>query len=534
MSNHTRTLYTSLLAIFLVAPAAIAQGNRASSTTVPRACCVVVSIDAATGIATAKVNANGNIFQFKASRPGSAATLAPGQPVYANFANHQVSLDGRTACCVMTNAPQAAIASLPPATAAGASNNPASQPLANPGAARTAGPRANQLPSITYGAPQPINGRTFVRRPTEVVESRQISAHFGGREATGKIVRLRGLSGIEQSTDLPEGAKRLMEIHVRTLDPNQPHDYIVNTELAQQWMLAHPVPADIKPSDGGSHRQHCSGADYVTKANCDYQAAGDAVKAVQDEAKKDWNHASDELTHDWSMATGCFADETLSLPDIPIKFSIAPSLTIPLSAVASGAGIKLGASNSAASAKVDGSVGLGFPLEGDFVGQLDLFYIPCLPFVIRPKSIGANGTMTVGETLTANVSATGKFDKTFKIPPTGGPKIPIEMIPIVIAGVPVAELDVSAYIEGNVEVGGNGKAEGHFTLSDPHKARLSFSCDGSGCPSAVSQVADPATVSESAEIKGQVFVKPSVYTALQLDFDFDLLSARVGPQPYLL
>ena len=44
----------------------------------------------------------------------------------------------------------------------------------------------------------------------------------------------------------------------------------------------------------------------------------------------------------------------------------------------------------------------------------------------------------------------------------------------------------------------------------------------------------PQNITESAQIKGQVYVKPSVYVALQLDFDYDLLSARAGPQPYLL
>jgi hypothetical protein len=362
-----------------------------------------------------------------------------------------------------------------------------------------------------------------------------MSARIAGQDVTTRILRLRGIAGIEEApADLPEGARRLLAIHVRTLDPNQPHDYIVNTALAAQWMAAHPVPADIKTSDNGSHRQHCHGADYLTKANCDYQAAGDAVKAVQDEASKDWSHASDELTHDWQMAQDCFADKTLPLNGIPVKFSITPNLTIPLSSVANGAGMKSAFSSASSSGKVDGSVGLGFPLEGDFLAQLDLFYIPCLPFVVRPKSIAANGTLLVGEKLTASVTATGAFDKTFKIPPTGGPKIPIQMIPIVIAGVPVAELDVSAYIEGNIEVGGTGKADGHFELSDPHKVSFSFACSGGGCTSQMQPVPDPTTLMESAEIKGQVFVKPSIFTALQLDFDYDLLSARAGPQPFLL
>jgi hypothetical protein len=506
-------------------------------------CCSIVAVDARAGIVTAKINANGNVFQFKPANAAALSTLRAGQAVYANLTNHQVSLDGRTVCCTMTSAPTAVtavpaapivrqpVASAPIATTPATSSAAPNQLGTGAKLAAAGAIHAFELPTITYGTPQPI---TLVRRPTEVVETRQVTSRVGGKNVTGRILRLRGLSGIEQAPGLPEGARRLLEIHVRTLDPNQPHDYIVNSDLAEQWMQTHPVPADIKTSDNGSHRQHCSGADYLTKANCDYQAAGDAVKAVQGEAKKDWNHASDELTHDWSMAAGCFADKTLPLHDIPVSFSITPNLTIPLGAVANGAGMATSVGNSTASAKVDGSVGLGFPLQSDFTASLDLFYIPCLPFVVRPKSIAATGTMVVGEKLTASVTATGKFDKTFKIPPTGGPKIPIQMIPIVIGGVPVAELDVSAYIEGNVEVGGNGKADGHFELNNPHKATFAFACDGGGCGSQMQQIPDPTTVSESAEIKGQVFVKPSVYTALQLDFDYDLLSARAGPQPYLL
>ena len=551
-----------------------AQVNRATlgKPATPTPCCAIVAVDAKAGIVSAKVNANGNVFQFKLTNPATLSTLSAGQAVYANFTNHQVSLDGRTVCCTMTSGPQAAtaVAAAPivrePAASAPIVREPvasapivrepaASAPIAPaPATSRAAPDQAStdgksaaagaiqihpiRLPIIAYGTPQPIPSGPRAMNPSQVrqlTSVRQLTARVGGSEVTGKVLRLRGLAGIEQAAGLPDGARRLLEIHVRTLDPNESHDYIVNTELAEQWMQTHPpVPDDIKPSDGGSHRQSCSGADYVTKANCDYQAAGDAVKAVQDEAKRDWNHASDELTHDWNMAESCFADHTLPLNDIPVSFSITPGLTIPLSSVANGAGVSTSFKNGTSSGKVDGSVGLGFPLQSEFVAKLELFYIPCLPFVVRPKSLAANGTMLVGEKLTVSVTADGQFDKTFRIPPTGGPKIPIEMIPIVIAGVPVAELDVSAYIEGSVEVGGRGKAEGHFELNNPHKAIFAFACDGHGCGSEMQQIPDPTTVSESAEINGQVFVKPAVYTALQLDFDYDLLSARAGPQPYLL
>ena len=524
---------TIVSAVALSAPINLgAQVNRpaVASITPPSACCEIVGVDAKSGLVTAKIRTTGNVFDFKPSTPAALATLRVGQAVFANLTNHQVSLDGRTLCCMMLGDPHAAVAAITPGVrspivAAVRPGDP--RPVSQlPGAGRI----ESSLPTIAYGAPQPIS---VGRRPLELVEPRQVTVGLPGQRVTGKILRLRGLSGIESASGLPDGARRLLEIHVRTLDPGQPHDYIVNTELAEQWMQAHPVAADIKASDAGHSRQSCSGADYLTKANCDYQAVGDGWSAIQDQAKKDWNHASDELTHDWNMAQGCFADHTLPLNNIPVKFSITPNITIPLSSVANGAGVTNSFNNATSSGKVDGSVGLGFPMQSDFLADLELFYIPCLPFVIRPKAIAANGTMTVGETLTASISAEGKFDRTFRIPPTGGPKIPIQMIPIIIGGVPVAELDVSAYIEGNVEVGGNGKANGHFQLSNPHTASFAISCDGGGCGSSAQQIPDPTTVSESAEIKGQVFVQPSVYTALQLDFDYDLLSARAGPQPYL-
>jgi hypothetical protein len=76
-------------------------------------CCAIVGIDAEAGIVTVKVNATGNIFQFKSNNPATLASLKAGQAVYANFTNHQVSLDGRTICCVIASGPQ-------PATAVGA------------------------------------------------------------------------------------------------------------------------------------------------------------------------------------------------------------------------------------------------------------------------------------------------------------------------------------------------------------------------------------------------------------------------------
>ena len=81
-------------------------------------CCGIIGIDAAAGLVTARVTANGNVFQFKVADARTLATLKVGQAVYANFAGKQVSLDGRAACCAITSGPAAPAAAPPPPPAA--------------------------------------------------------------------------------------------------------------------------------------------------------------------------------------------------------------------------------------------------------------------------------------------------------------------------------------------------------------------------------------------------------------------------------
>jgi hypothetical protein len=60
-----------------------------------RACCSVVSVNPANGFVTAKVNATGQQFQFTLTNRAQLTQLHMGQEIYVNFANKQVSLDGR-------------------------------------------------------------------------------------------------------------------------------------------------------------------------------------------------------------------------------------------------------------------------------------------------------------------------------------------------------------------------------------------------------------------------------------------------------
>jgi hypothetical protein len=388
------------------------------------------------------------------------------------------------------------------------------------------------LPTLSLGQPyQAPAGRTV---STARVQRRLINASIGGRTQTSEIVSLRGRKGIEQATGIPPGVKTLLEIHVRTLPRGAPATYIVNTQLAAEWIKTHPVPPDLEPIEPGSGGgDDCAG---MISINCAQQAVENGVEQAwemtveefdrfRERATKAWNKATGQLANAWNTTVGCLEEQKLSLADIPVKFAINPSMTVDLSQ---------SGSRGPAAGTATGSVGLGVPLQADFAATLDLFYIQCLPFLVRPKGLSGAGSMTVGEELTGTVSASGRFSKTFTIPPKGGPAIPIQVFPIMIGTVPVSEIDVSAYVEGNIEVAADGKAEGRFQLRNLQPTTFRFACDGGGCRAASNRLPAAATTSQGAQIEGRVSVKPAIYTALQLDFNYQALTARAGPQPYLL
>jgi hypothetical protein len=516
-------------------------------------CCSITAIDARTATVTAKVNATAQTFEFRVSDAKLLANLRVGQAVFANFTTKQVSLDGKTVAGTIvsgpTPAPPAAAprpapgaapaAPGPPAPAVPAPRGPANVPsqLQKAPQQRAASALAKQgavtqfaLPTISAGTPHPA-APAGVQKAGRW-DSRSVAGAVAGRAGGSEVIHLRGVDGIEQAQGIPEGARNLLLMHVRTLAPGESNHYIVNRQLAEEWIKTHPVPPSVKPSDSGGGHTGCNSFSWHCAQEAGQHAVDEASRQAEELRKKatdEWNHVGHELTHDWNMAEGCFADHKLGPVNIPVQFKVTPQF--PLSLEESGKQ-GLGAGGSA-SGNVKGTLTVGIPITSDFQSQLDLFYIPCLPFAIRPRSISGDGTMTVGGMLKASVTATGQFRKTFTIPPTGGPKIPVEVIPIVIAGVPVAEVDVSVYIEGTVDVGGEGQLDGHFSLNAPHKTAFNFTCSGKGCGANAHNVPVPTTTTEDVQLKGRVHVKPGIYTALQLDFDFDALSARAGPLPYL-
>ncbi len=503
----------------------------------PTACCSITTVEAATGVVTGTITANGNVFQFKVTNARTLATLRVGQGVFANFRTRQVSLDGRTACCAITsgpNAPTAAPAPRPPAPAPTPAARQAPPPPPPPPPAPPAAPRqpaaravnaapitaamVNVLPAVTFGPPV---ARTAQRtRAASRFQTASVTTQVAGRSVSAPVLYLRGLKAVGEAPGLPPGAKRLIEMLVRRTPLDQSDHYMVNTQLAREWIAAHPVPDDVKPTE--PKEKKCG--NWYDSWDCAGQAVSDEWKRTFDHASNEWETAKETLADVWETSLECFTERTIS-GNIPVEFDITPSMTVNLSQ---------SGSKGSAQGTVSGSATIGIPMRSNVAARLDLFYIPCLPFAIRPKALRGSGVLTVGQELKTIVSATGSFNKTFTIPPTGGPVIPIQVFPIVIGGVPVAEMDVSAYIEGEIQVSAEGKAEGQFQVKNSNPTEFSFGCSGRGCTARSLRQPAATTTNESAQIEGTVTVKPAIYTALQLDFNYEALSARVGPQPYLL
>lgn len=501
------------------------------------ACCNVTAIDSRTGIVTAKEETTGRTFEFRVTNAALLATLHPGSPVYANFKTKQVSLDGKTVCCEIVG-----IGAAP--AAAGAPARPPSTPPAPPAASRpgmvhpgqAAVPMAATLPPVTYGTPQRIQAGMNQTPPVKLGPMGSSTSRVNAN-----VIHLRGADAIKQASNLPEGARNLLLLHVNTLGPDEVDHYVVNTQLAEQWIKAHPALANVKPPTSQNSHAGCKSLSLNCVGEATKHAEGQVSAETQkllDAGRAEWQHVTKELAHDLQMAEGCFADQTLRLPDIPVEISPGdvPNLTFTMNKN-NDPSLHQSTKNQYGSAtgEVGGKLTLGLPMDAHFKAEVDMFWIECLPFFIRPKSIQADGTFAMGTKIDAELIATGKFTQEFTVPPSGGPHFPIEMIPIIIAGVPIVELDISVYVDGKLYLDGNGKLDAKFSLETQRQTNeFDFTCNGKGCElNSHGLATKPETTSESVKLDGRIHVKPAIYVALQLDFDIDALTARAGPQPFL-
>ncbi|HEX9852097.1 MAG TPA: hypothetical protein VGA68_03750, partial [Woeseiaceae bacterium] len=476
---------------------------------------------AANGQVTAREINGTRTLRFQVTDAALLRRLKPGAPVYANFDTKQVSLDGRRACCGITQISAAAAApsnnrAAPPSGAATAKPADPPAPQLSDGALSAVTARVNStLPKLSFGTWQDVP-------PANLRDGPQRLLQFQNKQ----MIQLRGVDGIRKATGLPQAAKDMLWLHARTLEAQEIDGYIVIPEKAQEWSRTLPDSVREKlrkaaTDDGKKKKKGCSTQHIST--GCLQNEVNQAVDDVTKAARKAW----DDIEAEWGRlvdnvddARKCFADHTLKAK-FPVRFSIAPQ--IPVSIERDGT---RGSKSGSASGSVKGTVTIGVPVAVDSTAELQVFYIPCVPFAVRPKSIGASGALDAGGDFHANVVASGEFDQLFTIPPSGGVQIPVAVIPIVLGGVPIAILDVSVYLDGTLRVDGKGKLDGNLLLRSMQKSEFDFECSGHGCKLDKRSVPVPATAVESVQLDGRIRIKPAIYTALQLGLNINLLNAR--------
>ena len=388
-------------------------------------------------------------------------------------------------------------------------------------------PQPSTIPQLSGGMPENVQSKTNWRNGAEGLRQFQNPA----------LVSLRGIDGLREAKGVPQVAADLLVLHARTLPAEELDSYIVNPKLAEEWLKAHPLPAAFvakvrtaAADDGKKKKKGCS-TRHVS-SGCMKNEVEQSLDDLTREWREAWSNTTDELGRLLGRVDdvrACFTDRTLSLANIPVKFTVEPQ--IPLSFERDG---KSSNQRGGASGSVKGTMAISVPVDADFKAQVQMFYVPCLPFAVRPKSLGASGGMKVGGSFNATVNATGQFNQSFTIPPTGGVQIPIAVLPIALGGIPIAVLDISVYMDGTLEVSGQGTLDGNLTLQSMQNSNFSFECSGHGCELAQHSVPAPATAIESVKLNGTIQIKPAIYSALQLSLNYNLLSARAGPQPFLI
>ena len=465
-------------------------------------CCSVTSIDK-DGQITARETRGARTFEFQVEDRALLRALRVGAPVYANFNTRQVSLDGKKPCCTMENISTAERKPVPGANLADRRTTAAVSDAAR---------AANVLPQLSFGTP---------RKATKGDDPRA-----SGPSQNVKTVRLRGINDLREvnPNTVPEAAKDMLLLNARALETQEFDGYIVIPESAQEWSKTLPKSVREKlrkaVENTGKKKKKKGCSTRHISMGCMKNEVDEAVDDVAKTARKAWK----DIEAEWGRAMGnvtaaatCFKENTLEV-NTPVKFSETPEFPVNVN----GKGVK-------------GTVAVGVPVAGDFTATLKFFYIPCMPFALRPKSLGAEGVMEAGGLLRANLTLSGEISHKFLVPPGGGVKIPAWVIPIVIGHVPIAEVDVSVFVEGNVTISGKGTLNGEVKLQSTQRTAFDFACSGHGCDLRSPDLPPtPATAVESIKLEGTVHVKPAIYTALQLSLDWNLLESRAGPQPLLL
>jgi len=364
-------------------------------------------------------------------------------------------------------------------------------------------------PTISFGAPQ-------TPAPDLVVPG--ASRASGG--ANARIVRLQGEAGIQAAASLPQGARDFLILHARALPQGQVAAYVVDLDVANDFFQRHAEPASVHAAATANNDSH-TGCNAVS-VNCAKEAAQHAADEIKRQAQDAWKSVVGDVTRDWNVVADCFSDQNLPVPDVPIRFSKTFGFPITIGTDRR--------TNTLAS--VSGTLDLSEPVDVDLTAHIGIAYIPCLPYALRPTSIGANGTLEYDERISANMKAGAAFSYIAAVPPGGGGDFPITAIPLLVNNQYVARLDISLYLDGQVTFDSTAAFSGTIGAELKHRAQLGFRCSGNGCDLQVVPY-EELIGTESVRLEGRMKVRPAILAAVEIAFNGDLLATRAGINPYV-
>ena len=515
----------------------------------------ITAINQQTGIITAKVNATGQVFEFKLTNKALLQSLKVGQAVYANFITRQVSLDGKIICCQIVNIAAGGAPAIPP-PAPGNKPAAAPQPQSRPAPTTQSGvpgTHAEHVPVATSpsgkvaGAPVsvPLPAPTPGAAPPGPQTSGQV---VGAKVSQIEVVHLHGVKGIQAAQGLPEPAKQWLLAHAKSLPPGETPVYIVNKQDAVEWSKTHHAPP--KPSGGGHHGggvlgqasgavEHTTGEVSKAATHAEKEAEK-TIKQAETEGTKEWRHLYREASHDFNIAGDllekCFEDNPLESPWIPIKYNGTPEFPLPMKSLTTG--------GSSISGDISGQVTIQVPLKINLYAKAGVFIVPCLQYFNRPRNIAIWGTLTVGSAVVVDIKGHGKLSKDISLP-----AFPVQILPptIIMAGPVPILLDGTINLQPKLEIYADAAGEAKFTAQIEQDITLDFECDGHGChPNHLPQrwarppiPSDPnvATLAplQLTVVNGNLGAKvaPSVTALFRLKAYGGLLTASLGPELYL-
>lgn len=503
-------------------------------------CCTITALDAHAGTATAKENATLRTFVFKVPDAKLFASLRMGEGVYANFTAHQVSIDGKTACC--------AIVSISPSPGVTPQSGPAPSPTPSPSATSSSGAKdsgkSNKVQTQGKNSKDLGTSNTEIKANEATTEQAIRAAKVANPTSSGNTgpdkAALAGggaaQAGTPQGRPVPtlpvfsrekvqvrmlsQGKKWRLQTVSGNVEGRPIREEALYHIVGKEGISEAPIPPQIKNEllrDAASSR----GNDivYIVHKNSAENIAALLVKKGSGSAPPTNNvsqtGSSDNGCNDM-FGWGNHVNRTAS-----VSFSVPGDLLM----------LNLN-DQSISYANVSGTVKIKAPTSGHLLGEIGLSVLDyaCQPVAFKFRFLHVNGYMEVAPSLDldAQIGATHEFKTRLAEQHLGGFWFAIGPIPVYIG--------YDAFLEGRLDVKVPNLAQVKYSVQGNGHGELDAHCDMNGCSATPTGSFNWSTPSGNLTFLAQgvrAVVKPGILGGVEAYlYNPVFVNAHVGIEPY--